>query len=775
MSKQTFIRTLFLTAISAATFVSSSLAQGVGGPAVGRWRSFLPYGEVNGIVTDGSTFFCSTNSGFFTYDRSDGTLTGYSKETGMNDVELSGVAYDALTGKTVLAYKNSNIDVFKDGGFVNMPYLKSSQSSEDKTIHNIIASNGIAYLSTGVGLILLNLNKDEFKETIVFYDSTLTASVVAATVDETYLYAATSIGLFRINKSNEFIQNYLFWEKLDNKVYSSLSNSNNHIYLAAADSLFELSPGGLPLFKSKVSYPILHLDPEYNGSGVWVSVSKSDGSDGYCILKKEDGTVADSFFTVQPSQVVQLGNGDVWFGDKSGYTYASLHGLRKKTSVNQSEAYYPVGPVTNTSFDVTANNGELWVAHGGKNYGWGRVNNRAMFSHFTGEKWDNFPYVSSDSWFQDFIRVLKDPNNGKVYFGSFAGGVVERNPSGEITTYRGPEYFSPYAPPSNTYLISGLAMDDQRNLWITNYGGAQELVVKTADNKWYKMNSVDENSGHTAADVTIDDNGYKWFIAPGSGGVVVYNDNGTIENTADDSYRIFKAGKGAGGLPDNTTMSIVKDKDGAIWVGTANGIGIITCGSDAFSHDCESYLKPYQDDQFAGYLFQGQSVKAMAVDGANRKWIGTNNGVFLLSADAEKIIFKFTEENSPLLSNVIERINIDPVNGDVYFSTDRGLISYRSTATEGHTTNDDQLFVYPNPVPSNYNGMVAIRGMAENSDVRITDISGQLIYKTKANGGQAVWNGMDYTGHKAQSGVYIVFAVNKDGTQKATTKFILHR
>jgi len=777
MNKQNFIKAILSASALTVSFIAPSFAQTTGGPAVGQWRSYLPYSEVNGIATDGTVFYCSTSSGFFTYNRTDGTLTGYSKETGMHDVELSGVAYDNLTGQAVLAYTNSNIDVFKDGSFVNMPALKASQSTGDKTIHSVVAADGIGYLSTGVGLLLLNLSKNEFKETVVFYDSTLAASVNDAALDGTYLYAATSIGLFRVDKNNAFIQNYLSWEKLDDKDYDYLGKSSNHIYAAVADSVFELSSAGVPVFKVKTGYPVSHLDPEYNGSGIWISAYSADDSKGFCILKKEDGTTADSLFTVTPAQVVQLGNGEVWFGDKSSYAYVSYRGLRKKISATQSESYYPAGPVTNTSFDVSANNGELWVAHGSKNYGWGRLNNRAMFSHYNDGNWQNYPWVSDDSWFQDFIRILKNPHNGQIYAGSYAGGLIEVDPDGAIIPYRGPQYFSPFSSTDSipTYLVSGLALDDQDNLWMTNYGGTQELVVKTADGNWYKMKSVDKNSGHTAADVTIDDNGYKWFIAVNNGGVVVYNDNGTIDNTADDSYRIFKAGTGAGNLPDNNTMSIVKDKDGAIWVGTANGIAIFTCGSDAFQSSCEGYLKPYQDDQFAGYLFQGQSVKAMAVDGANRKWIGTNSGVFLLSEDAEKIIYKFTEENSPLLSNSIERINIDPVTGDVYFSTDKGLIAYRSTATEGQTANEDPLYIYPNPVPSNYNGMVAIRGMADNSDVRITDISGQLIYKTKANGGQAVWNCMDYTGRRAQSGVYLVFAVSKDGTQKSTAKFILHR
>src|SRR5690606_15641208 len=178
-----------------------------------------------------------------------------------------------------------------------------------------------------------------------------------------------------------------------------------------------------------------------------------------------------------------------------------------------------------------------------------------------------------------------------------------------------------------------------------------------------------------------------------------------------------------------------------------------------------------QFDQFAGYLFQNEIVRAIAVDGANRKWIGTNNGVWLISPEGDNIIERFTEENSPLPSDRIQTIEIDQVTGDVYIGTERGLVSYRSTSTEGGSKNDD-IVTYPNPVPSGYSGTIAIKGFVENADVRITDINGQLVYRTKALGGQAIWNGLDYTGSKPRSGVYLIFATNKDGSETAVGKMV---
>jgi hypothetical protein len=186
---------------------------------------------------------------------------------------------------------------------------------------------------------------------------------------------------------------------------------------------------------------------------------------------------------------------------------------------------------------------------------------------------------------------------------------------------------------------------------------------------------------------------------------------------------------------------------------------------------CEIRKPIVQYDQFAGYLFQNEKVKTIAVDGANRKWIGTTNGVWLISPDGDKIIYRFTVDNSPLPSNTIQKIAVDPITGVVYVGTSEGLVSFRSTATDGGESNANVL-VFPNPVPSGYSGSIAIRGLVENADVRITDISGQLVYRTTALGGQAVWNGHDYTGRTPQSGVYLIFVTNKDGSQTHVGKMV---
>ena len=264
-----------------------------------------------------------------------------------------------------------------------------------------------------------------------------------------------------------------------------------------------------------------------------------------------------------------------------------------------------------------------------------------------------------------------------------------------------------------------------------------------------------------------------WVVSPKGNGLFVYNPGNSIDNLNDDNWKFLKVGAGSGNLPSNDVFTVTKDKNGFMWIGTSRGIGIVQCPEQVFqSPGCEAILPVVQQDRFAGFLFQDEEVRTIAVDGANRKWIGTRNGVWLISADGNKIIYRFTEDNSPLLSNDIKRIAIDNESGEVYISTFKGICSFRSTATET-TASNNSVLVFPNPVPPGYSGTIAIRGIANNTIVKIAEMNGRLVYQTRALGGQAIWNGLNYKGEKVASGVYLVLIKDDTGTDRMVTKIVM--
>jgi hypothetical protein len=179
-----------------------------------------------------------------------------------------------------------------------------------------------------------------------------------------------------------------------------------------------------------------------------------------------------------------------------------------------------------------------------------------------------------------------------------------------------------------------------------------------------------------------------------------------------------------------------------------------------------------QEDGVWRHLLEADRVTAIAIDGGNKKWFGTDgNGVYQMSEDGKTQLKHFTAENSPLLSNKIIDITIDEKMGDVFFATDKGIVSYKGTATDGAAANGD-VYAYPNPVKPDFIGTIGIINLVDNALIKITDVSGNVVHETKAEGGQATWNGKLANGDRAATGVYLVFISNGDGTEKAVTKIL---
>jgi ligand-binding sensor domain-containing protein len=165
-------------------------------------------------------------------------------------------------------------------------------------------------------------------------------------------------------------------------------------------------------------------------------------------------------------------------------------------------------------------------------------------------------------------------------------------------------------------------------------------------------------------------------------------------------------------------------------------------------------------------------INDIAVDGANRKWIATQGaGVILVSEDGREVIHRFRAGETPLFSDNVLCVALDPSTGEVYFGTDLGIVSYRGNATEA-TDSFGDVYVFPNPVRETHDGPVTVAGLARDSDVIITDVAGNLVYRTQAQGGTATWNGRRYDGRRPATGVYLVFCTNEDGSEAMVTKFL---
>ena len=219
---------------------------------------------------------------------------------------------------------------------------------------------------------------------------------------------------------------------------------------------------------------------------------------------------------------------------------------------------------------------------------------------------------------------------------------------------------------------------------------------------------------------------------------------------------------------------ILEDNKGNIWVGLDQGLFVITPEYKDNPEMGFYQIKVPRDDgtNLADYLLSGTDITAIAIDNANRKWIGTNgNGVYLISADNMVEEKHFTTSNSLLLSDIIQSIAIDNTTGMVYVGTEKGLCSYQSDATPtNEEMNKDNVWAYPNPVTPEYEGMITVVGLSLDADVKITTANGSLVAEGRSSGGSFQWNGKDSRGNRVASGVYMVITAKSDGTKGTVCK-----
>jgi len=324
-------------------------------------------------------------------------------------------------------------------------------------------------------------------------------------------------------------------------------------------------------------------------------------------------------------------------------------------------------------------------------------------------------------------------------------------------------------------MISDLEYDNQGNLWVLNGYANAPLKVLTNEGQWYEFELNTSSKNVFTDDLVIDYNGNKWLSIKGVG-MYGYNDNGTIDNLGDDEWVQLNTGQNTGALPSNEVNALAVDFDNEIWIGTDNGFAVLYSSETAFDGIPGEYNAQRIKLEFEGnveYLLGTTNITDIEVDGGNRKWFGTaNSGIILLSADGQEIIQQFTMENSPLISNSILDLEIDHNTGELYIVTDQGLMSYRSDATY-EDPDYSSVTIFPNPARPEYDGPITIQGIQYDSDVKITDVAGNLIYKTTSNGGTATWNGKTLDGLDVNTGVYLIWTAPNIGKKRFVGKVLV--
>tara|TARA_B110000967_G_scaffold135147_1_gene137951 strand:+ start:623 stop:2815 length:2193 start_codon:yes stop_codon:yes gene_type:complete len=708
---------------------------------IGLWKDYQSYNSASYITEAGNKIYCVTNGGLFYINKDDNTINRMSKVTGLSDVGIKRIAYDIDSESTIITYENCNIDLLKNNRIINISDIKRKEIIGSKFINNIILKEGIAYLSCTFGLVLLDIEKEEIKDTYKIGENGDFKGINSCAFNTLNIVVASEGGVYFADINSENLFDYNSWT-LD----PILTENYWHIF-AIEDS-------------------------------IWTGDTNSFLNNNLLILSNNDTLLVYTNLLAIPDTLINNKLEDVNFTytdtEDNLWVADAKNGLLKFVNNNFQESYVPDGPQENTIFSLEFLSDKLYLSHGGHiNYGslWNRNGASVMNTY---DDWRNFDYYELKNA-RDIVEVAE--YNGTAYFASYYNGIIEVRDDEVIERYSynntngGLDTIGDWQN-DKKMAIADLKFDDFGNMWGLVSRVNNPLFVKTKNSEWYNFQLSPTQYFHYD-EILIDDNNQKWGIMGRNNGLFVYNDNNTITDESDDQYKFLNTNTGAGNLPSMNIYSFANDLDGEIWVGSDKGIAVFYNPSAIFSgsnFDAQQIL--IQEGEYGQYLLSEEKVKCITIDGANRKWIGTEkSGVFLLSEDGVGEIQHFTADNSPLFSNNIIDITINPENGEVFIGTEKGLISYRSDATTG-TKIQEETYVFPNPVRESYNGPIAINGLVTNANIKITDIDGNLVFEDFAKGGQAIWNGKNKNGDRASSGVYLVFSTDINGLEKMVSKIM---
>jgi hypothetical protein len=753
---------------------------------IGGWRMHLPYQKCNLITGSNAAVWAATDNGLFRLNKADNSLQRITKIDGLSDLGISALNYNAVNNILLVGYSNGNIDLIQGNQIINLPDVKRAQIIGNKAINNVFFVGNLAYLSTGFGIVVIDTDRKEVKDTYLIGPNGGYLKVYDIVANGTTIYAATVSGIYYAPINDPYLSNFTTWTKFNN-VPNGHSNSpfvnieifHNHLIAGLTTIIYDYD------LNTSV-WDTLNGFASGNYKDIYAHDHRLFIPDLYVTYFMDttfaNPVTAGAFYypyniitsaitPCYPQRVFVDDVGVFWFAD-------NIYGMVKMSGTGFGESYFPNGPVSTDSYWMAESKGHLLVVPGGHDDAWNNVLNRAGVSTLKDGLWTNYDRITLpavDSIY-DFMAAAIDPLDANHYWlGSWGKGLLEVNDGAYVNLWDNSNSTLESKVEYQWVGVSGLDYDEEGNLWVVNSHTVKPLQAHKPDGSWQAFDFTGLIPvGTTVAELLITESGQKWMILPRGGGMVVFDDNGTLTNTADDKKKKLGFTAGVGHIPGTEVHCMAEDDDGEIWIGTDKGIGVFYCAENIFTTaGCDAQQIVIKQDGYNQILLETQTITAIAVDGANRKWIGTEGGgVFLMSADGQTELLHFTEANSPLLSDNITSLTIDQASGEVFFGTSKGIVSYMGEANAGEDEMGD-VYAYPNPVTHDYTGPIAITGLVKNADVKITDIRGQVVYKTTALGGRAIWDGNNFQGERAASGVYMVFISNADGTQKAVTKILL--
>ncbi|MCX7697500.1 MAG: T9SS type A sorting domain-containing protein [Bacteroidales bacterium] len=753
----------------------------------GMWRDHFPYFNLKHIEVSPFGVWAASDHALFLLDKKTEEIQRFSRINGLHEALVTAIAWDSLYQLLVIGYQNGNIDfLYPDGKIYNIPDIKISHAIGSKKINRILPRGSLAYLSTDFGIVVLNLAKKEIKETYILSNDGSNNPVYDIHITSDSIFAVTQKGVFAASLQSPNLSYFNYWRTVlsqppSNEKYSFIEPSRDYLLIVLSKK--DTQPDVILKYRNGV------LDTFYIQSVGLKKITNIRLSRGKLIFCHPNNITVydDQLQYIDQIYVYNTTQGFASYPTPRDAQYASdgfmyiadeTQGLVKNWQIWTNYFFKPESPYLATCFSLNMCGTTLTVTGGGFDESFNNFYSQPFIASFAEEKWFNLhPSIDTNLiGFFDPTTVYADPKDPKhLWIGFYNQGLMEYRAGEIVKVWNSYNSTLPGAEGTDLVRITGITVDQNNNLWIVHPWSNKMLSVLTSKNELITFNLPPSFKANGAKKIAIDAYNNKWIPLPRNEGIIVFNENGTLNNFSDDKFIKLNTSPNTGNLPSLSVNAIVADKENQIWIGTDKGIAIIDNPANIFSDQSINARQILVE--VGGYvqpLLGSENVTCIAVDGGNRKWVGTEKaGVFLLSPDGTIEIAHYTTDNSPLPSNTIMDIVIQPLSGEVFIATSAGLVSYGGEASEPFNTYDS-IMIYPNPVPSDFQGLLTISNLVSESTVTITDVYGNLIYQTTSQGGMAVWNCKDIKGNRPATGIYLILIANSDGTLRKTAKFLFY-
>jgi len=802
------------------------LAQGQQVP-INDWAMHLNYTQVNTIIHVNNNTFVGTKSGLFAYDLNDNSLRSFSKLDGLASLDITALAYDLGNNQLIIGYRSGNMDVLKNNQITNIPYIAMANILAEKTINDIFIDDHLAYISCPFGLVVLNITNAEIKETYYFTENGINAKVFDSHIfndqinnsDDNFLadkiFVGTETGLFYANKNDNLLDFQVWKNDLSIDLFgvnynlqnipvkkvvgydqgeeggkqlmiSTMINSSDDGFTKLPTNnefnFFTFNTNTEAVGGSIIETPIFNVNENIEGDVVSVNLNQNSGIITIITThsKNQKIIILDEYFDIVLSENIadiSLENTDlsivdgvvsdnfnvsekIFLADSRGGLYV----INEK--LNVLDEICPNGPAGINAGSIISSGNAVLLTHGGKTTSWNNAYNHQEVSLFQNSKWSQSNQLINAGYY-DAVAVCADNlNENRFFVGTWNSGLLELEGDSLVNQYNENNSSLTTITDDGWIRIGGIDTDVNNALWMTN-SLSEKPLVKFHNGSWTSFSVPNIPTSIMAGKILCTSSGQKW-IQLRNNGVVIAQESG--------KGIVSKKLGAVNGLASQTVNCFVEDLTGSIWVGTSQGLSVCYFPDDIFNNNTYA-AEPIlieTDDGYVEQLFENTEILDIEVDGGNRKWVGTKaNGVFLISDDGTNQIEHFTKENSALIDNNVSQIAIVEQLGTVFFVTPLGVCSYRGDATKSANNYSDVL-VFPNPVRKNYTGKIAGSGLKDNTNVKITDITGNLVFETLSIGGTATWDGKNFDGEKVATGIYLFLCIDANYDEGVVKKILIY-